>query len=123
MAFETASPSPTSTSSYGKSDDNFFSPGGSPPLILTFLAIGLFTAAMIAVLGWRRASSDRVLAMQDARMAGGSGRRREDSIEKPMLWDLWTERTPGLRDEVGWDNIMVNVDARRCSWAGYSPDL
>ncbi|KAK7462810.1 hypothetical protein VKT23_007390 [Stygiomarasmius scandens] len=103
------SPSPTNTNNDGNGVDNnsFFTPGSSPPLILAFLAIGLFSAAMVAVFGWRRVHFGRATTpflMMDplGRQVGGAtlnGRRRPvDYGEPPKLWDLWTESP---RDGIG----------------------
>ncbi|THV04727.1 hypothetical protein K435DRAFT_159921 [Dendrothele bispora CBS 962.96] len=97
----TSSSPPTQTSPGGDINDNFFTPGSSPPLILAFLAIGLFSAAMVAVFGWRRVHTGRALArygmmdplgrhMGDGAGTGNGRKKVVDYGEPPKLWDLWT---------------------------------
>jgi len=90
------------------------SPVGSPPLILAFLAIGVFSVAMIAVFGWRR------IQLQLGRETGLWGhpeQRRTRGIdsadskfgEKPVLWEVQVEHDKE-GDELGsWDNILVCI--------------
>ncbi|KAK0220306.1 hypothetical protein IW262DRAFT_1014301 [Armillaria fumosa] len=102
IASTSASPAPSSQSTDSNSNNNnagFFSPGSSPPLILAFLAIGLFAAAMIAVFGWRR--------IQFGSTAGpraGVDERLRHLGERPKLWDLWTGRGQSTSDT--WEGIM-----------------
>ncbi|TFK73343.1 hypothetical protein BDN72DRAFT_854794 [Pluteus cervinus] len=106
------SPNPTGSNSNGNGA-NFFSPTTSPPLILAFLAIGLFSVAMIAMFGWRRIQYGRGWAAHlrdDDELTGfgPSGTRGTRGLgrgglygepwfgEKPKLWDLWAEKRTGL---------------------------
>src|ERR1700722_1734356 len=109
----TASSSSTSASSTTSANDSdatgtsFFTPGGSPPLILAFLAIGLFTAAMIAVFGYRRIHWGRPWTSEIQVEVDRSARRRHDFGEKPKLWDVWATR--GITEvERGWTNILAS---------------
>ncbi|KAK0203565.1 hypothetical protein DFS33DRAFT_811934 [Desarmillaria ectypa] len=101
----TSAPSPSSTDSNAappsndSNNNNFFSPGSSPPLILAFLAIGLFAAAMIAVFGWRRIQFGSAAGPR----AGVDGRLRHLG-ERPKLWDLWTGKRESTSD--AWEAIM-----------------
>lgn len=105
------------------------SPIGSPPLILAFLAIGIFSAAMIAVFGWRRVQFGRELGYEGAgrdgrRFAGvgnsdltdSAGRGGSDSRlgEKPVLWEAWAGRSARVDgvDYGLWDNTMVCIVQR-----------
>ncbi|KAF8888566.1 hypothetical protein BD779DRAFT_1672241 [Infundibulicybe gibba] len=106
MSSETSSlpaPSNTSVSKNPANDGGFFTPGGSPPLILAFLAVGLFSAAMIAVFGWRRIQFGH--RWQNGRQLALAGSRGE-LPEKPELWDLTTATPAKSSDEVRWHNIL-----------------
>ena len=117
-----ASSQPTSTASSLSQEP--FSPSSSPPLILAFLAIGLFSAAMVFVF-WRR--------MQGTRGGWRLTATPLDNIEHalyfnlpnvnidvPKLWDLSNggifargdqsekEGAEGLSD-VTWVNLMVHI--------------
>ena len=97
---------PTRTS-YSASTANTFDfpsqrPTASPPVILAFLAIGLFAAALIALLGYRRVTMERRWLLNQ-RNGGGLG---ADVLEIPRLWDLGgTPVAVGL--DGGWEDIMV----------------
>ncbi|KAF9460034.1 hypothetical protein BDZ94DRAFT_1311893 [Collybia nuda] len=101
-----SSPSGTPTT---QGTSTLFSPGASPPLILAFLAIGLFTISMAAVFGWRRIQLGRGVLPP---LYGGDEiefgeRARRGHGEKPKLWDLWTDmRVPGRERDISWDTIM-----------------
>jgi hypothetical protein len=116
----TQAASSTSTNSNSTPDgSSFFTPSGSPPLILAFLAIGLFTAAMIAVFGYRRIHWGRPW-VSDVQEVVQSSRRRDDIGEKPKLWDLWATR--GVTEvEGGWGDIMVCTLFSRTSLSVYIP--
>ncbi|KAJ7104421.1 hypothetical protein B0H15DRAFT_942408 [Mycena belliarum] len=62
MAFQTEA-SPTPSSSSGSAPDTSTNPAstlsGSPPLIIAFLAVGIFVISMVVFLGWRRVSYGR----------------------------------------------------------------
>ncbi|KAF5368916.1 hypothetical protein D9758_002930 [Tetrapyrgos nigripes] len=89
-----SSPPPTNTND-NANPSSFFSPGSSPPLILAFLAIGLFSAAMVAVFGWRRVHFGRATSPFHldplGRQIDQTGRRQPFSLgDRPKLWDFWT---------------------------------
>ena len=68
-----------------------FSPRGSPPLIIAFLAIGLFSIAMLLVCGWQRVrvASGWILPTTATGRAGGRGNFKGERLgEKPQLWDV-----------------------------------
>jgi hypothetical protein len=112
-------------SSNGSSSEENGSPAGSPPLILAFLAIGIFSAAMIAVFGWRRVHFGRDANPWAYRTTFGidmrRGMRDSDSIssingvreknlgERPVMWEAWTERSNKVEgaDYGCWKNTMV----------------
>ncbi|EGO03852.1 hypothetical protein SERLA73DRAFT_175533 [Serpula lacrymans var. lacrymans S7.3] len=110
QASSSSSPSSSPTPSSSDTDGNnfqLFASNGSPPLIIAFLAIGLFTVALIAVFGWRRVNGGRGLVVRQVRPA----RRRKEVVlgDKPELWELWTRRAvKGELDDSGldWDNVM-----------------
>lgn len=107
----TVSPTGTSTIFAASTDggsSGALTPGGSPPLIVAFLAIGLLMAAMIAVFGWRRMTYGRGIGVHLGRGGGvGPLKSLEEFGEKPILWDLWTQRPVGHHDdELKWDGIM-----------------
>ncbi|GLB42166.1 hypothetical protein LshimejAT787_1101810 [Lyophyllum shimeji] len=93
-----------------------FSPGASPPLILAFLAIGLFAVSMIGVFGWRRVQYSRLVA------AGNNptwlqintfDTSRRDIGPEPKLYEVWTTivNPSGTKDqpherEAEWEAIM-----------------
>lgn len=102
-ATHTASPffqTATETSSYepqetlgggyttGSRENGLFGANGSPPLILAFLAIGLFGIAMVVVFGFRRIHTGR---WDSIRTLGAAGMGTPLLGEKPKLWDLWTK--------------------------------
>ncbi|KDQ53278.1 hypothetical protein JAAARDRAFT_209983 [Jaapia argillacea MUCL 33604] len=92
-----APPTDNSGNSSSNGTNGFFDSAASPPLILAFLAIGLFAIATMGVVGWRRLNLGRGLiltpfgveivrphAAMEMRQAG------VELGEKPGLWDLWT---------------------------------
>lgn len=108
---------PSSTPTQSRtSNPTLFSPGASPPLILAFLAIGLFTISMVAVFGWRRVRLGRGAALHPFRNDETEfGEWRRGFGEKPKLWDLWTDgRAVGNEGDVGWDAIMVCRTVAHC---------
>jgi hypothetical protein len=78
-------------------------PSASPSLILAFLAVGLFTSAMMVAFGCRRANMGRrhrPVARQPFESSC------QESGERPKLWDLWAvSGTSGSGR--GWKDIMV----------------
>ncbi|KAJ7778585.1 hypothetical protein DFH07DRAFT_950601 [Mycena maculata] len=79
-----SAPDPSNTDS--DSSDQGFSLSGSPPLIIAFLAVGFFGAAMIAFFGWRRAVFMRT------RWEDPTDPPRPEFGETPKLWDIWCPR-------------------------------
>ncbi|KAF9476953.1 hypothetical protein BDN70DRAFT_881731 [Pholiota conissans] len=90
-----------------------FSAAGSPPLILAFLAVGLFSAAMIVVFGWRRfgygrftiGGLPRTPSMQHR--SGESGKAPFVLPKKPKLWEAWNA------DEVTWAEVSGRSEEGR----------
>ncbi|KAJ7038025.1 hypothetical protein C8F04DRAFT_1091120 [Mycena alexandri] len=108
MALQTEAPTSTSPSSTGTasaaaSDSSDTGGGGfslsaSPPLILAFLAVGVFGIAMVVFCAWRRLAAGRRnwVAPPDSRSIG----------ETPKLWDVWSPpQDSGITAE--WHNIQV----------------
>jgi len=99
-----AHPAPTNSSSTAQG----IGVTGSPPLIVAFLAVGLFMAAMLTIFGWRRMVFGRGIVLQPI--------EREDFLnpmssyfgEKPELWDLWSRSPVGSKDQLEWERIMVS---------------
>ena len=107
------------------STQSTFSPSSSPPLILAFLAIGLFSAAMVFVF-WRRMQVNRgpwrlATAMPLNNIEGSLYFNLPIvSTDAPKLWDLSNggifarghqcqqEGVAGLSDVI-WDNLMVHI--------------
>ncbi|PPQ96851.1 hypothetical protein CVT26_006020 [Gymnopilus dilepis] len=129
MALQTshsAEPSSTTSGSSSSSEtgssnsgppNSPFSAAGSPPLILAFLAIGLFSAAMVIVFGWRRIQYARGLIPQGLTF-DEEGMSPKASLVRPKLWDLWNE------EEITWAQVSGKEKARRDSelqWANIMP--
>ncbi|KDQ31966.1 hypothetical protein PLEOSDRAFT_154169 [Pleurotus ostreatus PC15] len=93
-AENSVAPLPTPTYPSFANDDQrpeMFSPRGSPPLIIAFLAIGLFSIAMLLVCGWQRVrvASGWILPTPATSRAGGRGNFKGERLgEKPQLWDV-----------------------------------
>ncbi|KAJ7211175.1 hypothetical protein GGX14DRAFT_623674 [Mycena pura] len=93
MALQTevhsTAPSPsTSPNVNGSSDSNpinGFSLSASPPLILAFLAVGVFGITMAIFFCWRRVN-ERRRARNWVRPADAA------PLETPTLWDIWCPR-------------------------------
>ncbi|KAF8548970.1 hypothetical protein OG21DRAFT_1515699 [Imleria badia] len=89
--FSSAYSTPTDDSDGTSADSlsDILSSGGSPPLIVAFLAIGLFIVAMLGVFIWRRMSQSR---RAQHRPITTNRRPRPVSLgEKPILWDVWAD--------------------------------
>ncbi|KIM46762.1 hypothetical protein M413DRAFT_440339 [Hebeloma cylindrosporum] len=77
---------------------------GSPPLVLGFLAIAIFTAAMVVVFGWRR------IQMRGWTIGGISaaevlsGNVIPVVMKKPKLWDL---RNGGQPEHWQWGEVAI----------------
>jgi hypothetical protein len=79
-------------------------PTASPPLVLAFLAVGLFTAALITVFGCRRVTlGQRWAANHRAIQVVGIESKVED---RPRLWDLGAVPVT-IGPDRGWKDIMV----------------
>lgn len=106
--------STTSSSTTNTGGSGIFTANSSPPLIVAFLAIGLFMAATIAVFGWRRMYMNRGLTIAGYAGGprggvGGVRRRGEEFGEKPELWDLWTREPTRDKESMKWESIMVSL--------------
>jgi len=89
-----SAPDPTSTESDNSSG---FSLKGSPPLILAFLAVGMFAIAMIVFFGWRR--RDRWANPPTAPTPGVGA--------PPKLWDVWSPHERAREgNSAEWKNIQ-----------------
>jgi len=112
-----ASTSATSAAATTPLSSSQISPTSSTPLVLAFLAVGLAAASVITALGWRRAHLARFRRLDP--VTGTNGGRTpyiRFDLEKPKLWDLWTEESPVVRvaeesavryeQETAWENIM-----------------
>ncbi|KAF5379123.1 hypothetical protein D9615_006081 [Tricholomella constricta] len=103
----------------------------SPPLIIAFLAIGIFTVSIMGILGWRRTQIRRALTQggdaQWLEFPLGPNAAPDSDVgafgRRPRFWDLWTttaarrtrtrwgacyEKDKDLDQdqETGWDMIM-----------------
>ncbi|KAJ7485697.1 hypothetical protein FB451DRAFT_63318 [Mycena latifolia] len=95
MAFQTevqsSSPTPSSTdsapdpSSTSSDMDPTFSLSASPPLILAFLAVGIFAISMMIFFGWRRFAMGRTRWVDPTEVVLAAG-------DPPKLWDVWCPR-------------------------------
>ncbi|KAH7886909.1 hypothetical protein F5I97DRAFT_1077491 [Phlebopus sp. FC_14] len=88
-------------------DAYIFTASGSPPLIVAFVAIGLFMIAMGVVFAWRRRQSRGLLVQPVTTIR--SGKKHRFLGEKPILWDIWTHQgRENTRTIAGtrWKNLM-----------------
>ncbi|KAK7044481.1 hypothetical protein R3P38DRAFT_2879003, partial [Favolaschia claudopus] len=74
-------PSASPTPSPNPTDAGGFTLTASPPLILAFLAVGMFAISMIVFFGWRRIAAARTpwVPPSEAVSIG----------ERPKIWDVW----------------------------------
>src|SRR6267154_3698765 len=86
--------------------NSIFNMNTSPPLVVAFLAIGLFTVSMAALFGWRRMGRGQLLVHR-VRPLPRPGKKPIVLGEKPALWDLWTRREEGATIDTKWENITV----------------
>lgn len=109
-----ATPSHTTTPS-----EVAFSPSSSPPLVLAFLAIGLFTGAMIFIFAWRRIQLNRGWRFVTAPLYNNDNHSHVDvPVDVPKLWDLksagsfaWGQEKRVARfNDVRWLNLMVRIE-------------
>ncbi|KAJ6495450.1 hypothetical protein C8R45DRAFT_987388 [Mycena sanguinolenta] len=93
------SPSPVPTPNDSGSDGTGFSLTASPPLIIAFLAVGLFAISMVVFFGWRRMTAGHtpwVVPADNALIR-----------EKPKLWDVWSPHDqPMNAPRWEWCNIQ-----------------
>jgi hypothetical protein len=97
---------PTSTSNADDSN-NGLGVTGSPPLIVAFLAVGLFMAAMLTIFGWRRMVFGRGFVIQPIERDRFFA-MSEYFGEEPELWDLWSRSPVGSMDQLEWKQVMVS---------------
>lgn len=120
------------------SEEEALSPSSSPPLILAFLAIGLFSAAVVFVF-WRRIQGNR----GGWRLTTTPLDNNNDhsfyfnlpivNIDVPKLWDLSNggnfarggqgNKERGLSSDVIWDNLMVHIVPRGFHYETKKPFL
>lgn len=102
-------PTPTSDGNGNSDSSQGLSLTGSPPLIVAFLAVGLFMAAMLTIFGWRRVVFGRP-GMDSMEGDGFHTQNTEESFygEKPELWDLWTQSPHAISsyEQLKWEHIM-----------------
>ncbi|KAL4079576.1 hypothetical protein J3A83DRAFT_1124631 [Scleroderma citrinum] len=80
---------------------------GSPPLIVAFLAIGVFTVAVTIAFCWRRMRDTRLVVHVVGRPVRSS-RKPVGIGERPILWDIWTQNGDkcSAASQVSiWENI------------------
>jgi len=109
-------PTPTYTgpASGGDDDDNsgsggsVFSMNGSPPLIVAFLAIGLFTVSMSAIFAWRRMRQGRTRAANGAMTTAPRPPKKQVNLaDKPVLREVFTTTVEGsLLGDLQWNQLM-----------------
>lgn len=108
-----SSPSPTPPPRPPPPDANeqhsSLSPAGSPPLILAFLAIGLFTGAMVIVFGWRRVFGR---SLTFGSLPTSTVERKPTFLlpAKPKLWDMWDAY------DVTWGQVSGGVGYHNGDW-------
>jgi len=102
-------PTPNPDPDPDPTSQNVFSPSSSPPLILAFLAIGLFSTAMIFIF-WRRIQVNRSWRMSAAHANRSYFELPIVGADIPKLWDL---SNAGIfshdRDEKGGAGSEVDV--------------
>jgi hypothetical protein len=107
------------------SSQDTFSPSSSPPLILAFLAIGLFSAAMVFIF-WRRIQGNRNWRLAATPLNIDHALYFNlpiVNVDVPKLWDLSNggifargqgekekgAAAAGLSSDVLWVNLMVHI--------------
>lgn len=108
----------TGASGNGDNSDQNLSVTGSPPLIVAFLAVGLFLAAMLTIFGWRRMVFGRGFIMQPVGRMGRAGwefeRQPEYFGEEPKLWDLWSHPSADSKGPLNWEQMMpISANIKR----------
>ncbi|KAF8438132.1 hypothetical protein L210DRAFT_934118 [Boletus edulis BED1] len=86
--FASASSTPTNSGDGDAPIPNLFSAKGSPPLIVAFLAIGVFVILMFCTFAWRRMSESR--RARDQPTTTTQGPKSAVPGQRPILWDAWT---------------------------------
>lgn len=111
----TSAHKPSATNSVS-GNGNVFTRAGSPPLVLAFLSIGLFSAAMVFVFGWRRIQLRRWRFTVPIDIHHPDVELPVIQLEPPKLWDLRNggnfargQGGTGPEDDVNWVNLMVRV--------------
>ncbi|KAJ6525082.1 hypothetical protein DFH09DRAFT_1329186 [Mycena vulgaris] len=78
-----------------------FSLGASPPLILAFLAVGMFVISMLVFFGWRRLTAGRRRWMDPTTTPPAR------FGEIPKLWDVWSpSKQPRETGTAEWHSIQ-----------------
>jgi len=107
-----SSPSSTPPDQGNNSNDmNVFAITGSPPLVVGLLALGMFTAAIVAVVVWKRRSRTRGLTIYPVRI----NHQRQMSLSlgaKPILWDKWARFASS--EKMGWENVTPFAAVLSC---------
>lgn len=116
-----ASPQPTSMGTSSSSSGSTFSPSSSPPLILAFLAIGLFSAALVFIF-WRRIQGNRNWRLNATPLDIDRSlyfNLSNINVVAPKLWDLSNggiflrgqgEKEGASPSDVTWVNLMVHMN-------------
>lgn len=123
----TSSSSPVATTdSQSQNHSSLFSQGGSPGLILAFLAIGLFCGGVIVMFGMRRMSrGPRWIRSRGAQNwedtddvqslhFGRDGLQRNEPMKIPELWELHKEDAKLMN----WKDITVSCPLQIISLIG-----
>ncbi|KIK78213.1 hypothetical protein PAXRUDRAFT_834669 [Paxillus rubicundulus Ve08.2h10] len=106
-----SSPSTLPDEGNDSDDMNVFPMTGSPPLVVGLLALGMFTAAIVAVVVWKRRSQTRGLTIYPVRI--NHQRPMSPTLgTKPVLWDKWA-RFAGS-EETGWENVVPFAAVLSC---------
>lgn len=126
MTSQTYSLNPTSTSasaystptdvndpndSDGESLSSLLSSGGSSPLIVAFLAIGLFIVMMLGVFVWRRTTHSRRVPVHPQLTTNGQP-KPNTPIKAPILCDVWADAHVQEKPPLGvtrWENMTVRT--------------
>jgi hypothetical protein len=78
-------------------------------LIVAFLAVGVFLAAMLTIFGWRRIVLVRGVVVQPMERDGFNTLGNAENLgERTGLWDLWTHPSAGSNEQLKWERIMVS---------------
>ena len=103
-----AAPTPTASNNGGNNQGSGVT--GSPPLIVAFLAVGVFLAAMLTIFGWRRVVFARGIVMRPLGRDGFNTPRNTEHLgERPELWEFWTQPIIGSHEQLKWEQIIVSL--------------